>query len=125
MPAPYADEDDLWNGLFNSTIGWTWPLQVTLPLLDDLLQGLFIVPLGPVLPHWTQPVIDKWNQFINGVHSWFTLRENDTVEDAEALFALLLEACESVAADMEFDIWDELEGLPSMPVYDDDTTGLG
>lgn len=115
MPAPYAEEDDLWNGLFNSTLPWNWPLQVAFPLFDDLLQGLFIIPLAPALPNWTQPVIDKWNDFMTGVHNWFSLRDGDTVEDAEALFALLLEACESVAAEMEFDLWDESEGLPSLP----------
>lgn len=114
------DEDELLNGAFNSTIGWTWPIQIGIPLLDNLVDTLF-----PISPGWTEPIRDKWEIFVDFVKDWFHLRDGSTIEDQEDLGQMILTACAYAAAEMEFNLWDEADGLPSMPPYDIPVGGIG
>lgn len=110
MPTPYTEEDELLNGAFNSSIGWTLPMQIGIPLLDDLVDTLF-----PICPGWAQPIRDKWEWFVDSVKDWFHLRDGSTIQDQEELGEMFLAACASAALTLEIDLWDEAEGLPSMP----------
>lgn len=121
---PYVDETELEAGAMGQIV-WTWPFTVGIPTLQSITDKLFPRPLVPLLPKWGQSVLDKWNWFADLFHTRFVELAGEEIEDEEAYLAIIVEAAEWAAGEMEIDLWDEEEGLPSLPSYEDPVENPG
>ena len=124
MPAPYDDELQLVVGAMDSCV-WLWPWQVGIPTLQQITDALFPRPTIAFLPSWGQAVLDKWNWFADLFKTKFTELAGEEIEDEETYKIIVVEAAEYAASVTGIDLWDESEGLPSMPVYDVPVGGAG
>lgn len=115
---PYVDETELHAGAMGHVM-WTWPWTFGIPTLQQITDALFPRPTQVLLPKWSSWVLDKWNQFADLFHTKFSELAGEEIESEEDYLAFISEAAEYAASEMEFDLWDATEGLPSMPVYEE------
>jgi hypothetical protein len=113
---PYADETALETGAMDIMARFPW--MVGVPVIQDLIDKLFPRPLIPIMPGWPGWVLDKWNQFADLFKTKFTEMAGEEIEDEEAAKAIVVAAAEYAATELDFDLWDTTDGLPSMPVYE-------
>lgn len=114
---PYADETALEAGAMGQVV-WTWPLTVGVPLLQDIIDKLFPRPLIPIMPGWPGWMLDKWNSFADLFKTKLTELAGEEIQTEEDYLAYVVEAAEYAASEMNIDLWDTSEGLPSMPPYE-------
>jgi hypothetical protein len=112
----YADETELEAGAMGQIV-WTWPFTVGIPSLQEITDKLLPRPLLPLLPKWPGYILDKWNQFADLFHQRFSYLAGSVIADEETYLALIVESAEWAADELDFDLWDEEEGLPSLPPY--------
>lgn len=113
---PYADEIELNAGAMGHVM-WTWPWTFGIPTLQQLVDKLFPRPLIPIMDSWPGFILDKWNEFADKFKYKLQSLAGSQIDDEEDYLAFILEAAEWAASEMGFDLWDEEEGLPSMPLY--------